>query len=108
MLKPITGKWVDLSTVRYFQFAFCCERCGAQYVSDKIDFMHNFPDDLSEDQKLAKDIIWRTNHHEALARANLQAAVHFNECNDCGKFVCDECYSEDDSELCVDCFQKIK
>ncbi len=106
MLKTITENWVDLSTIHYFQFAFCCERCGNKFVSDKIEFIHHFPSILSEEQKLARDIMWHANHYEALARANLQAAVHFNECHMCGNFVCEDCCTTDGSELCLDCAKK--
>ncbi len=107
MLKTITKKIIDRSTDEFFKFEFHCDRCGAEWVSEKYNFEEGFPDELSEGEKRAKDIMWKVEHDTALERANLEARLRFNQCNSCGRIICDECLSVyEEEDLCVDCAKK--
>ncbi len=107
MLKAITKKIIDRSTDEFFKFEFHCDRCGTGWVSETYNFEHGFPDKLTEGEKRAKEIMWKVEHDAALERANLEARLRFNQCNSCGRIVCDECFAMDeDEEICVDCARK--
>ncbi len=96
MLKPITNQFSDKSTDSYFQFAFYCDRCGKEWLSSRYEFENCFPQNLTECQQRARDIMWRTEHDAAYERANHEARLHFNRCEICTREICDDCY-----ELCV-------
>ncbi len=109
MLKTITKKIIDRSTDESFKFEFHCDRCGFEWTSDLYYFEHGFPDKLTEGEKRAKDIMWRVEHDAVLERASLEARLHFNQCNSCGRIICDECLAMDEEEdLCVDCAKNHK
>ena len=104
MLKTITKQFRDRSTERFFQFSFYCDRCGREWTSEQYPFVHGFPEELSEDERRAKEILWRIDHDAAFERANLEARLRFNSCKACGKIVCDGCFAVwEEEDLCVDC-----
>ena len=104
MLKTITQKHRDRSTDVYFKFSFYCDRCEREWTSEEYPFVHGFSESLSDDEKKAKDILFRIDHDAAFERANLEARLRFNQCNSCGRFVCDECFAmEEEDDLCRDC-----
>ncbi len=104
MLKTITKKIIDRSTDEFFKFSFRCDRCGFEWTSEPYSFEHGFPNKLTAGEQRAKDIMWKVEHDAALERANLEARLRFNQCNSCGRIVCDECFAMDeDEDLCVDC-----
>ena len=104
MLKTITKKFRDRSTDRFFKFSFYCDRCGAKWTSDPYFFEHGFSERLTEDEKKARDILYKVDHDAAFERANLEARLKFNHCDSCGRVVCDECFAiEEDEDLCKDC-----
>ncbi len=104
MLKTVTKKVKDRSTDRFFKFSFYCVRCGKEWTSDPYYFENCFSDNLSESERRAKDIMWRTDHDAAFERANLEARLRFDQCNSCRRNVCDECFAmEEEDDLCVDC-----
>ncbi len=104
MLKTITKKILDKSTDKFFKFVFYCERCGYEWTSEAYCFLHGFPDELTEGEERAKNIMWKVEHDAAMERANLEARLRFNQCCSCGRIVCDECFAmETDGDLCVDC-----
>ncbi len=104
MLKTITKKIIDKSTDEFFKFEFHCDRCQAKWISDSYSFEHGFPNDLTQGEKRAKEIMWKVEHDVALERANLEARLRFNQCNSCLRTVCDDCFSMDENEdLCIDC-----
>jgi hypothetical protein len=104
VLKPVTRRFRDLSSDTEFQIAFYCDRCGKEWRSDIYRFDDYFPVELTDGQRRARDIMWRTDHDNAFERANLSARLHFNKCESCGNNVCDDCCElEDDTEECMDC-----
>lgn len=104
MLKSITKKMQDRSTDQFFKFSFYCDRCGKEWTSEPYSFEHSFSDNLTQAERSARDIMWRTDHDLAFQRANLEARLRFNQCGSCHNIVCDECFAmEEDDDLCVDC-----
>ena len=104
MLKTITKLFRDRSTDRFFQFSFYCDSCGKEWTSEEYPFVHGFSDKLTEDERRAKEILWRSDHDAAFERANLEARLRLNACKSCGSVVCDECFAmEEEDDLCVDC-----
>ena len=104
MLKTITKKYRDRSTEGFFKFSFYCDKCGREWTSDEYPFEHGFSEELTADEKKAKEILFRVDHGAAFERANLEARLRFNQCSSCGRFVCDECFAmEEDYEVCRDC-----
>ena len=91
MLKTITKKITDRSTDRFFVFSFYCDRCGKEWSSEKYPFEHFFSEELTTEERKAKDIMWRVDHDAAFERANLEARLHFNFCESCEGVICDEC-----------------
>ncbi len=108
MLKTITKKFRDKSTDSFFKFSFYCDRCGKEWTSEEYPFVHGFSEKLSDDEKRAKEILFRIDHNAAFERANLEARLRFNQCNSCGGFVCDECFAmEEEDDLCQDCASRM-
>lgn len=93
MLKTITKRFRDRSTDRFFKFSFYCDRCGREWTSSEYPFEHGFSGELGEDEKKARDILFRIDHDAAFERANLEARLRFNQSKSCDGFVCDECFA---------------
>lgn len=107
MLKTITKRIRDKSTDRFFKFSFYCDRCGKEWTSEEYPFVHGFSEKLTDDEKRAKEILFRVDHDAAFERANLDARLRFNHCETCGSIVCDECFAmEEEEELCLDCAKR--
>ena len=94
MLPPVTRKFKDLSTERYYQFAFYCDACGAVWTSERYPFCGQRETPMGAEEQKAMDLLWKTDHTAAYERANQEAMLHFNKCPLCGKRVCDDCFSE--------------
>jgi len=45
---------------------------------------------------------WQKEHEQAFTRAQNEARQHFHRCPSCNKYVCDQCWNEDEG-LCVSC-----
>jgi len=45
---------------------------------------------------------WQKEHEKAFERAKNEAMQHFHRCPSCRKYVCDQCWNEDEG-LCVEC-----
>ncbi len=104
MLKTITKKIRDRSTDRFFKFSFCCDRCEKEWTSEEYPFEHGFTDEMTDDERRAKEILWRIDHDAAFERANLEARLRFNYCTCCKGIVCDECFAmEEEDDLCHGC-----
>ena len=107
MLKTITKNYRDRSTDGFFKFSFYCDRCGKEWTSEEYPFVHGFGEKLSENEKRAKEILWRSDHDAAFERANLEARLRFNVCKICMEAVCDECFAmEEDEEICINCAEE--
>jgi len=45
---------------------------------------------------------WQKEHENAFAHAQNEAQPHFHRCPSCNKYVCDQCFNEDEG-LCINC-----
>jgi len=45
---------------------------------------------------------WQKEHEQAFERCQNEVKQHFHRCPGCNKYVCDQCWNEDEG-LCVDC-----
>lgn len=110
MLKSVTKRFHDQSTDTAFRFVFYCDLCGKAWESDAYPFDDPFAGNAEGGEKRARDILWRTEHDAAYERANLEARLHFNRCERCGKNVCDDCYElcvcSDGRDVCAACSEK--
>ena len=102
MLPPVTKKFHDKSTDRFFQFSFYCDECGLGWISECYQFSMRDAPCESEGEKKARDIIWKSDHDAAYERANNEAILNFNKCPKCGQRVCDNCFSEFEP-ICLTC-----
>ncbi len=102
MLPSVTKKYYDCSTNEYFKFTFFCDTCGLQWQSERYPFSLNAMNPQTECEKTAHGIMWKVEHDAAYERANMEAIMHFNRCPECGKRVCDDCFSVFD-DICIEC-----
>lgn len=86
MSAAFTSKCIMARTSTGYRFIFFCDKCDKSYTSSVID---------AASQK------------EALTIAGQEARYHFNRCQSCHAWVCDEHYNEDDMR-CIDCAPKNK
>lgn len=117
---PYTSNYHDLSTDQGFQFEFLCERCGTGYTStfktSKVDAMGSkaahglggmFGGKLSKvadkSNALLHDVAGAKEKEKALSTAADEVRASFNQCNNCGKWVCvGNCWNAD-MAYCADC-----
>ncbi len=45
---------------------------------------------------------WQKEHERAFIQAQNEAQQHFHRCHSCNRYVCDDCFNEDEG-LCTDC-----
>lgn len=102
MLPPVTKRYDDHSTDRWFRFAFHCDRCGAGWESERYPFSMGNASSDGEGQEKARMLLWKAEHDAAYERANTEALFHFNRCPACGRRVCDDCFSLS-GDRCVSC-----
>lgn len=102
MLPPITKKYFDYSTPKYFSFAFLCDSCASPWESEKYPFSLRDAPPQNASEEAAREILWKAEHDAAYERANNEAAFHFNGCPNCGRRVCDDCFSVFD-DICARC-----
>lgn len=103
-MEAITKKWEDNSDLKQFKFDFYCDCCGKKVVSLEYRFNSGFKAKLlmSEAERRARELVWQKDHEAAYERANVEAAFQFNRCPNCGRRVCEDCYSVFD-EQCKEC-----
>lgn len=102
MLPSITKRYNDHSTYRFFQFSFYCDECGSVWTSEQYPYSLRDSLPSGPGEEYAHNIIWKAEHDTAYERANTEALFHFNLCTECGKRVCDNCFSEFNS-VCRKC-----
>lgn len=112
LLKPITKKFSDKSTMEQFEFVFYCDCCGKPTPTTIYKYDNRFENKkfLSESEQEARAIIYADEHSKAYERANNEARLEFNNCECCGIMLCDDCsfYNEDGGIVCKTCFEKEK
>lgn len=102
MLPSITRKYKDHSTEAFFRFSFYCDECGSVWTSEKYPYSLRNSPPSGPGEKRARIMLWKAEHDAAYERSNTEAMFHFNRCPQCGKKVCDDCFSEFDS-VCRNC-----
>ena len=77
MLKSVTKRFADNSTMKQFEFEFFCDCCGKPIKTDIIEFISGFRDKsfLTNDEREARAIIYANDHGKAYERANLEARL---------------------------------
>ena len=112
MLKPITKKFSDKSTLKQFEFVFYCDCCKKSIPTTtyKYDNMFENKTFLSDDEREARAIIYASEHNKAYERANNEVRLELNKCEICGNMVCEDCsfYSNDlkGKIICKNCNEK--
>ena len=93
MLKAVTKKFTDKSTIKQFEFEFYCDCCGKPVKAEAYEFVSGFKNKkfLSNDEREARAIIYANDHARAYERANNEVRLELNKCEICGNMVCDEC-----------------
>jgi hypothetical protein len=102
--KPLTERSVDYSTETEFSFSFLCDRCGREWRSVTTAYERAGFTDINCAEAEAR--IWSEERRTAFEMANLEAMFHFNYCQDCERWVCDSCFSQESfghEAGCVDC-----
>ena len=106
-IKSLTKKSIDHSSRNFFEFSFCCDRCGKAWRSETVPFAGEGRPEIDNDE--VRKILWERDHRFAFERANLEAQFHFNRCPLCNRWVCDDCFRplvSDEYDLCADCVTK--
>lgn len=94
MLSPATKNWKDKSTTKKFKFVFFCDCCGKELPSPEYEFHSGFKPKIiiSEAERKAREIIWKSDHDAAYERANLYMFQnHIHTCEICGAGICGDC-----------------
>ena len=101
---PLTKRTTDHSDQKGFSFSFFCDLCGKEWRSPVKPFMGGDCTIVEHDEALK--LLWANDHRAAFEEANLEAHFHFNNCPQCGKWVCNDCFPVEDKksdEVCVGC-----
>jgi len=85
--RAFTKKTLDHSSENGFSFSFFCDCCGKEWVSPVRSFSGRS---------------WAVEHKAAFDIANAEAKLYFNNCPECGDWVCDDCFLPE-TEICVKC-----
>ena len=93
MLKSVTKKYLDKSTVTHFEFEFFCDCCGNIITTPILEFFNGFADEkhITDAQREARDILYSFEHRNAYERANIEARFELDRCEKCGDMVCQDC-----------------
>ncbi len=104
MLEPVTKKFEDSSTLENFKFTFFCDECGSAVRVVSYPYRPPFRPKLfiTKSERLARELIWQSDHASAYDRANKEVLLSFNRCPACHKRVCDDCFREEEG-LCHEC-----
>lgn len=98
MLKAVTKRFSDHSTMKRFEFVFYCDCCGAA-----LPPVVSLPAEerSSADGREEQALRYAANHAEAFARANEEAGRSLHRCPVCGGMVCAACVKQ--GGLCESC-----
>lgn len=93
MLRAVTKRFADKSTIKQFEFEFYCDCCNKPIKTEVHEFITGFRDKafLSNDEREARAIIYASDHGKAYERANNEARLELNKCEICGNMVCEDC-----------------
>ena len=89
------------------QFYTSCELCGKKKYAEKIPVLCRNPYMLYAFEHGQVKDPRQTLYNHKKARSVQQLARLFNHCQQCGKWVCDECYeAKGDIDGCRDCVER--
>lgn len=93
MLKSVTKRFVDNSTLTRFDFEFYCDCCGKPLQAIVIEPRFRFRKKLwiTRDEREARAIIYANDHSMAYERANMEVRHELNRCEVCSEMVCEDC-----------------
>jgi len=107
MSVALTKRTTDHSDGKCFSFSFFCDRCGKEWTSPVQRFSGGVCSVVENDE--ARKLLWSAEHRAAFDAANLEAHFHFNNCPQCGNWVCDDCFCiEEWGDLCGECLEEIR
>ena len=131
-LQPFTDNYTDDSTEAGFQFTFNCANCGEGYqtkfissktyktkgvfktiggiigAASQMTGKYNVGYGVERGTEAISESFsqmspqWRKEHDLAFAQAQAEAKAHFYRCPKCTKWVCENCWNEQEN-LCVSC-----
>jgi len=93
VLKAVTKRFADNSTLTRFEFEFCCDCCEKPLPPVVIEPQFRFKKKLwlTRDEREARAIIYANDHSRAYERANNEIRHELNRCETCGEMVCEDC-----------------
>ena len=93
MLRSVTKRFADNSSLGRFEFEFYCDCCGKPLPPIVIQPQNRFKKKLwlSRDEREARAIIYANDHSKAYERANNEVRHELNRCEVCREMVCEEC-----------------
>lgn len=93
MLRSVTKRFADNSTLDRFEFEFYCDCCGKPLPPIVIKPQTRFKRKiwLSRDEREARAIIYANDHSRAYERANNEVRHELDRCEVCGEMVCGAC-----------------
>ena len=96
---------VDPETLHFYA---ACPICGRKYYAAKIPLLCRGVRTLAKCAKGKADRISQSLFNHAKANSVQQLTLrHFNQCRDCFRLVCDDCYDISDSDgACRECLQR--
>lgn len=99
MLRPVTKKYSDESSIRQFRFTFYCDCCGKAIPAPAMEFDSGFRKKtfLTNEEREARAIIYANEHRAAYERANNEIRLVLNRCERCGDLICEDCSVYDES-----------
>lgn len=112
MLKPVTKRYRDDSTMKQLRFTFYCDCCGKPIPTAPMDFENGFSKKvfLTDEEREVRAILYADDHRYAYERANNEARLELNRCEICGEVVCEDCTVYEGAEnvavCCRTCLQK--
>jgi len=106
---PLTKHITNHSDWKSFKFSFFCDCCNKEWISPL--FLFTAGGFTAIDHEETKALIWACEHQKAFEQANLEAQFFFNNCPECNRWVCDDCFDtewDDHYGLCKDCSERKK
>lgn len=93
MLRSVTKRFADNSTMTRFDFEFYCDCCTKPLPPVIIMPQNLFKKKLwlTRAEREARAIIYAHDHSRAYERANNEIRHELNRCELCGEMVCEDC-----------------
>lgn len=106
MLHFLNSIKIDKKTMRFYAE---CSLCGKRKFGPPVPFLCRGKSLIEKCEKGKANILCQKVFNHVKAAAMQILAVHFNQCRTCLKWVCDDCFDENDSNgACRQCSEKKK